>query len=189
MTELSDYKRIVSGPLEEKLRDKIDKLIMDNAAKDDLIEKLKREAEFHAGEAKCHKSTVHEIYQVISSGKGEKGNWNGARPVIEYVEAMKAEIEQLKDDSPVRKLEGDAKWIATDLIEKIEAKDKEIERLRGKVRPKKKEKSPLQKAEQYKADLVWERYQCTGNNLTIPQGLDEEIMKATAKIKALKDTP
>ncbi|HEY8359486.1 MAG TPA: hypothetical protein VIL30_18705 [Ramlibacter sp.] len=55
-----------------------------------LVERLKLEAQAHASEARTANSTIYEIYQVISGGKGEPGNWNGAEPVRAYVQAAEA---------------------------------------------------------------------------------------------------
>jgi formylmethanofuran dehydrogenase subunit E len=55
-----------------------------------LVERLKLEAQAHASEARTANSTIYEIYQVISGGKGEPENWNGAEPVRAYVQAAEA---------------------------------------------------------------------------------------------------
>ena len=62
---------------------------------------LKQQAQIHAMEAKTANSTIYEIYQVVSGGTGEPGNWNGARPVREAFDALKADAERyrwLKDN-------------------------------------------------------------------------------------------
>lgn len=46
-----------------------------------LIDRLRLEAQIHAGEARCHKATVHEAYQACSGATGEPGNWHGAEPI------------------------------------------------------------------------------------------------------------
>ena len=53
-------------------------------------EKLKLEAQSHAQEARTQRSTVHEIYQIIGSNKGD---WNGAEPVREFVDTIKGALE------------------------------------------------------------------------------------------------
>lgn len=58
-----------------------------------LAEKLKLEAQIHAGEARCANSTIAEIYQVVSGRTGEPGNWNGAEPVKRYVATAEAALE------------------------------------------------------------------------------------------------
>lgn len=60
-------------------------------------ELLKLQAQIWAGEARCHKSTVHEIYQFISGATGEKGNWNGAKPVVEKFTALQSSARQMKE--------------------------------------------------------------------------------------------
>ena len=62
---------------------------------------LKQQAQIHAMEAKTANSTIYDIYQVVSGGTGEPGNWNGARPVREAFDALKADAERyrwLKDN-------------------------------------------------------------------------------------------
>lgn len=50
-----------------------------------VAERCKSEAEGHSMEARTANSTINEIYQVLSGGKGEPGNWNGAEPARQYV--------------------------------------------------------------------------------------------------------
>lgn len=57
-----------------------------------LAERLKQEAEGHAQEACTQRSTVHSIYQAIGA---QKGDWNGAEPVIEAFGKLKQERDQL----------------------------------------------------------------------------------------------
>jgi len=63
--------------------------------KTDLEEKLIQEAQIQNMEARCHKKTVHEIYQGLGI---QKGNWNGARPVIEKYRALSNIKEELIKD-------------------------------------------------------------------------------------------
>jgi hypothetical protein len=60
--------------------------------KDALIERLKLEAQIHAGEARCHKSTVHEAYQACTGATGEPGNWHGAEPIKAALTEAKAAL-------------------------------------------------------------------------------------------------
>lgn len=53
-------------------------------------------AQTHAIEARGANATINEIYQIISGGKGEPGNWNGAEPVRRYAEAAEAEVKRLQ---------------------------------------------------------------------------------------------
>ena len=62
-----------------------------------IIDQLRLEAQGHASEAQTANSTIYEIYQVISGATGEPGNWNGASPVREYVEATQARIKVLEE--------------------------------------------------------------------------------------------
>lgn len=55
-----------------------------------LAERMKLEAQCHAGEARAANSTIYEIYQVLSGGKGEPGNWHGAQPARDYVAAAES---------------------------------------------------------------------------------------------------
>lgn len=62
-----------------------------------LAERLKLEAQAHAMEARTANSTINEIYQVVSGGKGEPGNWHGATPVREKLEAMQREMAEMRE--------------------------------------------------------------------------------------------
>lgn len=62
-----------------------------------LVERLKLEAQAHAMEARGANSTINEIYQVVSGGKGEPGNWHGAAPVREKLEALQRESAELRE--------------------------------------------------------------------------------------------
>lgn len=66
-------------------------------AAETLAERLKREAQFHAQEARTANSTIYEIYQVVSGGKGEPGNWHGAEPVRAKLEALERENAELRE--------------------------------------------------------------------------------------------
>lgn len=73
--------------------------------KDALIERLRLEAQTHAGEARCHKSTVHEAYQACTGATGEPGNWHGAEPIKTALASAKAaltaaeaEVGRLRDE-------------------------------------------------------------------------------------------
>lgn len=62
----------------------------------DLINRVIREAQVHAMEAKGQRATVHEIYQSLGI---QKGDWNGATPVLKKIAAMEEEIAILKDEA------------------------------------------------------------------------------------------
>jgi chromosome segregation ATPase len=61
-----------------------------------LTARLRQEAEMWAGEARCHKSTVHECYQAVTGAKGEPGNWNGAKPVVDELVRLRTRAEALE---------------------------------------------------------------------------------------------
>jgi hypothetical protein len=70
----------------------------------DENENLRQESLSWAQEAKTQRSTVREIYQVITGATGEPGDWNGAQPVkaiMKKIAALKAEIE--RKDAVLRK--------------------------------------------------------------------------------------
>jgi len=60
-----------------------------------LVERVIREARIHSMEAKIHRSTVHEIYQFLGI---QKGDWNGATPVIGWAVKLEAELAVLKEE-------------------------------------------------------------------------------------------
>ena len=67
------------------------------AAERARAETLKQQAEIWAQEARTQKSTVHEIYQLCTGGKGEPGDWHGAEPVRAVIadrDRLRAAIEQ-----------------------------------------------------------------------------------------------
>lgn len=77
-----------------------------------LSDRLKLEAQCHASEARTANSTIHEIYQVLSGGKGEPGNWHGAEPARAFamrLEAAEADNAALRER--VAGLEGELRPI------------------------------------------------------------------------------
>ena len=83
---------------------------------------LKLQAETWCMEARAHKSSLHEAYQHITGAKGEPGNWNGARPIIEAFTALKEALE-------IEKATAAAEHIAhRDRVAVLEA---EVERLKA----------------------------------------------------------
>jgi hypothetical protein len=56
-----------------------------------LCDRLKLEAQCHEQEARTANATIAEIYQAVSGGSGEPGNWHGARPVIEALQQAREE--------------------------------------------------------------------------------------------------
>ncbi len=61
-----------------------------------LAETMKQEASIHAQETRTANATIAEIYQAVTGSTGEPGNWNGAKPVLDFIAAARAEIERLK---------------------------------------------------------------------------------------------
>lgn len=68
------------------------------AERDGLIERLKQEAQGHAMEARAHRSTVHECYQAVGA---QKGNWNGATPIVDAVAGYKKRIAELNKNAEI----------------------------------------------------------------------------------------
>jgi hypothetical protein len=66
-----------------------------------LVEKLKQEARIHASEDDTHKATQLEIYQALNI---QKGDWNGAVPVIERFNELKARVAELEANNEKLKL-------------------------------------------------------------------------------------
>jgi len=62
-----------------------------------LIETLRREAEIHAQEARAANATIAEIYQVVTGSTGEPGNWNGAKPVKDAFDSLRAALEKAQE--------------------------------------------------------------------------------------------
>ena len=66
---------------------------------DDLIERLKLEAKFHAQEARTANATIAEIYQLCTGATGEPGNWHGAEPVRRHIESLEAQLQECRKDA------------------------------------------------------------------------------------------
>ena len=60
-----------------------------------LADRLKLEAQIHAQEARTANATIAEIYQCVTEGKGEPGNFHGANPVRDELTRLRAEIYRL----------------------------------------------------------------------------------------------
>lgn len=84
-----------SWPTEPTPSPRIVELEARNAELEGLVERLKLEAQIHAGEAKAANSTLYEIYQLCSGATGEKGNWNGAAPVRAALSTAEARGRQI----------------------------------------------------------------------------------------------
>lgn len=83
VVKASDYEALEAARAADKAR--IEELT-------DLCDRLKQEAQIQAQEARTANATIAEIYRIVSGGKGEPGNWNGAEPVRRRI----AELEQDK---------------------------------------------------------------------------------------------
>ena len=75
-----------------------DKLQMNDAEQRDLINRLQLEAQIHAQEARTANATIAEIYQVVSGGTGEPGNWHGVEPVRTVMQEQREEITRLRGE-------------------------------------------------------------------------------------------
>jgi len=79
-----------------------------------LCERLKLEAQCHAQEARTANATIAEIYQAVSGGTGEPGNWHGAQPVVDALQRTREELATCREllaeiraslDKPIEQLE------------------------------------------------------------------------------------
>jgi hypothetical protein len=59
-----------------------------------LADRLKLEAQIHAGEARAANATINEAYQAASGGTGERGNWHGAEPIKAALSEARAQTER-----------------------------------------------------------------------------------------------
>lgn len=71
---------------------KIAALQDENERLNTLVERVKLEATIHAQEARTANATVAEIYQAVTKATGEPGNWNGAKPVTDYIATLEAQL-------------------------------------------------------------------------------------------------
>lgn len=74
----------------EHLTTKIDRI----SELEQLCARITQEARGHAQEARTQRTTVHAIYQALGI---QKGDWNGAGPVIKLFKELRASIDQLRD--------------------------------------------------------------------------------------------
>lgn len=61
-------------------------------AAENLVARLRQEAQIQAMEARAHISIVQECYQIATGAAGEPGTWNGAAPVREAFDALRARL-------------------------------------------------------------------------------------------------
>lgn len=69
------------------------------AEQDELIARLRLEAQLHAQEARTANATIAEIYQVVTGSTGEPGNWHGAAPVKARIAELTRELEEARKDA------------------------------------------------------------------------------------------
>lgn len=82
--------------LNEQLTSRYEDIEAEKAALIAENDTLRQEAIAHAQEARTQRSTVQEIYKIVSGGKGEPGDWNGAEPVRKAFEALRDENTELR---------------------------------------------------------------------------------------------
>jgi hypothetical protein len=75
---------------------------------DDLVERLKLEAQIHAQEARTANATIAEIYRAVTNGTGEPGNWHGAAPVVAELARLRTKVQRLEADA--RRLDWLESW-------------------------------------------------------------------------------
>jgi len=92
---------------------------------------LRLQAECWAMEAKAHKSSLHEAYQTVTGATGEPGNWNGARPIVEAITALRSRAEALQAQSEAMRM---ALESAGALLDSFEHADDEFISVRQQVR-------------------------------------------------------
>lgn len=85
-----------AGHIQDQLCVRIDELEAEKLSLIDENERLRLEAQIHAQEARTQRATVHEIYQVVTEGKGEPGDWNGTRPVREAFDRLRNDNAELR---------------------------------------------------------------------------------------------
>ena len=64
-----------------------------------LVDRLRTEAQIHSGEARTANSSLHDAYQAASGGRGEPGNWNGANPIKDEIERLRAKLAETAADA------------------------------------------------------------------------------------------
>jgi hypothetical protein len=115
--------------IEYVLASTLESLQRENEELRNLDYRLKQEAQIHAMEARSANSTINEIYQIISGGKGEPANYHGAEPVRKYVEAVNGEILRLETELALSK----PVYSRRQLEARAEAAEAEVKRLRDLV--------------------------------------------------------
>lgn len=91
--------------VQNRLLDKVDELpivTLADAEKaverlQNLVGRLKLEAQCHAGEARCANHTIAEAYQAVTEGKGEPGSWNGAVPIRAELDRLRTAMREACD--------------------------------------------------------------------------------------------
>lgn len=73
----------------------------------ELIERLRREAQQHAQEARTQRSIVQEILQIVSGATGETGDWYAAKVVREKFDELREKLREAERELSVYK---NSKW-------------------------------------------------------------------------------
>lgn len=76
-----------------------------------LVDRLTGEAQIWANEARAANASLNECYRAVTGGRGEPGNWNGARPVERHLSWLTKRIEMLESvlgerDEEIKRLKG-----------------------------------------------------------------------------------
>ena len=83
------------GRLRESTADQLVAVIRRAEAAEAERDAMKLQAQIHAQEARCANHSLAECYQAVTGSTGEPGNWNGAVPVREALESLRAERDAL----------------------------------------------------------------------------------------------
>jgi hypothetical protein len=85
-----------------------------------LAERLKLEAQIHAGEARGANAAIAEIYQLCTGATGEPGNWHGAEPVRKLIAEHAASLAAKEAEVVVlRAALTDARWAVAAFVREI----------------------------------------------------------------------
>ena len=118
--------------------DQIKTLTQENAALQVKCERLLQEAQGHSSEDDMHKAIVFELYN-------QKGDWNGAEPVIEHISALQAKLNVANEQTSL-------------VYKSLDVRDKELEDSKAKVEHLKKYNVDLYDKFLFEAQIVV-RYQ------------------------------
>lgn len=92
--------RMVPSDLRQLISER-DQLLAQLAQAEARADACQQQAEIWKQEARTQTATVNEVYQLLTGGTGEPGNWNGARPVRSAALRLQAEaVEKITNWSP-----------------------------------------------------------------------------------------